>query len=41
MDEIQIFSKQIDFNSLTYYFKGESGSKHFINFKGALVFIEI
>ena len=38
MDEIQNVSKQICFNSLTYYFKGESGSKHFTNFKSALAF---
>ena len=38
MDEIQNLSKQIDFHSLTYYFKDESYSKHFINLKGALAF---
>ena len=38
MDEIQNVSKQIGFNSLTYYFKGESGSEHFTNFKSALAF---
>ena len=38
MDEIQNLSKQIDFHSLTYYFKDESYSKHFINLKSALAF---
>ena len=33
-DEIQNFSEQIDFNNLIYYFKGESGPKNFIGFKG-------
>ena len=32
IDEIQNLNKQIDFNNLVYYFKSESGPKHFINF---------
>ena len=34
----QNLSKQIDFNNLTYYFKGESAPKNFIDFKGPLDF---
>ena len=34
IDEMQNLNKQIDFNNLVYYFKSESGPKHFINFKG-------
>ena len=30
MGEIQILSKQIDFNILTYHFKGKSGSRDFL-----------
>ena len=37
-DEIQNLSKQIDFNNLTYYFKGESAPKNVIGFKGPLGF---
>ena len=37
-DEIQNLSKQIDFNNLTYYFKGESAPKNVIGFKGPLDF---
>ena len=29
MEEIQNLSKQIDFDNLIYYFKGESASKNF------------
>ena len=36
MGDIQILSKQIDFNNLICYFKVESGSRDFINFKGPL-----
>ena len=36
MGEIQNLSKQIHFNNLVYYFKGESGTKYFISFKGPL-----
>ena len=32
----KIFNKQIQFNSLDYYFKGESGPKNYIDFKGSL-----
>ena len=38
IDEIQTLSKHIDFNNLVYYFKGESGSKNFISFRGPLNF---
>ena len=38
IDEMQNLNKQIDFNNLVYYFKSESGPKHFINFKGPLGF---
>ena len=31
-------SKQINFNNLIHYYKGEPNPKNFINFKGALVF---
>ena len=31
---MQNLSKQIDFNNLVYYFKGGSGPKIFIDFKG-------
>ena len=40
MSEIQNLSKQINFNNLIYYFKGESGSKTFIGFEGPLRFYE-
>ena len=36
MGEIQILSKQIDFNNLIYYFKGKSASRHFLDFRGPL-----
>ena len=36
--EIQDLSKQIDFDSLVYYFKAENVSKNVINFKGPLSF---
>ena len=36
MEEIQDLSKQIDFNNLTYNYKGESARKKFIGFKGRL-----
>ena len=32
--KLKKISKQININDLIYYFKGESGSKSFINFKG-------
>ena len=38
MGEIQNLSKQINFKNLTYYFKGESGPKDVIGFKGSLAF---
>ena len=38
MGEIQKLSKQINLNHLTYHFKGESGPKNFIVFKGPLAF---
>ena len=38
LDEIQYLSKQIDFNNLTYYFKGKNALKTFIYFKGPLGF---
>ena len=38
IDEIQILSKQIDFDNLNYYFKGERGPKIFIGCKGPLNF---
>ena len=38
IDEIQNSSKQIDFNNLTYYFKGKSAWLIFIGFKGPLGF---
>ena len=44
MDEIQNLSKQINFNNLIYYVKGESGPKSFISFKsfkGPLCFIKV
>ena len=34
MSEVQNLNKQIDFNNLIYYFKGESGPKNFISFQG-------
>ena len=36
IDEIQNLNKQIQFNSLDYYFKGESGPKNSIDFRGSL-----
>ena len=38
MEEIQDLSKQIDFNNLTYRYKGNTASKTFIGFKGPLGF---
>ena len=38
MEEIQDLSKQIDFNNLTYSYKGNIASKNFIRFKGPLGF---
>ena len=38
MNEIQNLSEQIDFDNLTYYFKGKSAPKGFIGFKGPLDF---
>ena len=35
---MQDLSKQIDLNNLAYYFKGKTGPKNFINFKGPLAF---
>ena len=36
MKGIQDLSKQVDFNKLTYYYKGKIPSKIFIAFKGPL-----
>ena len=33
-------SKQIDFNNLTYYFKGKSAPRNFIGFKDPLGFLK-
>ena len=38
MDETQNLSKQVDFNNLIYYFKGEGDSKIFVRFKDPLTF---
>ena len=38
MEEIQDLSKQIDFNNLTYHYKGNTVRKAFIGFKGPLGF---
>ena len=38
MGEIQNLSKDINFNNLTYYFKGNSNPKIIIGFKGQLGF---
>ena len=38
INEKQNVGKQIDFNNLTYYFKGKSAPKTFIGFKGPLGF---
>ena len=38
MGEIQNLSKDINFNNLTYYFKGNSSPKIIIGFKGQLGF---
>ena len=40
MEEIQDLSKQIDFNNLTYCYKGNTAPKTFIGFKGPLVVYE-
>ena len=38
MKEIQDLSKQIDFNNLTYHYKGKILSKNIMAFKGPLNF---
>ena len=38
IEEIEDSSRRIDFNSLIYRYKGESDSKHFVGFKGLLIF---
>ena len=38
MEEIQDLSKQIDFNNLTYHYKGKNNPQNFIGFKGPLSF---
>ena len=38
MEEIQDLSKQIDFNNLTYRYKGNTARKTFIGHKGPLGF---
>ena len=38
IEEIQYLSKQIDFNDLTYHYKGKNDPKNFIGFKGPLSF---
>ena len=38
MEEIQDLSKQIDFNNLTYHYKGKTAPKLFIASKGLLGF---
>ena len=38
MEEIHGLSKQIDFNNLTYRYKGNTAPKTFIGFKGLLGF---
>ena len=38
MGEIQNLSKQINFNSLTYFFQSNSDPKEIIGFKGPLGF---
>ena len=38
IERIQDLSKQIDFNNLTYRYKGNTASKTFIGFKGPLGF---
>ena len=38
MEEIQYLSKQIDFNDLTYHYKGKNDPENFIGFKGPLSF---
>ena len=38
MEEIQYLSKQIDFNDLTYNYKGKNDPKNFIGFKSPLSF---
>ena len=38
MGEIKNLSKQINCNTLIHYFKGTSGPKDFIGFKGPLAF---
>ena len=38
MEEIQVLSKQIDFNNLTYHYKDTNDPKKFIGFKGPINF---
>ena len=38
MEEILGLSKKIDFNNLTYHYKGNTAPKTFIGFKGPLGF---
>ena len=38
MEEIQDLSNQIEFNNLTYYYKGKNDPKKFIGFQGPLMF---
>ena len=38
MEEIQYLGKQIDFDNLTYHYKGKNVPNKFINFKGSLGF---
>ena len=40
MGEVQNLSKQINFNNLTYYFKGNSDTRTFVGFKDLLGFYE-
>ena len=40
MEEIQDLSKQINFNNLTYRYKGNTSPKPFIGFKSPLGFYE-
>ena len=41
MEEIQDLSNQIEFNNLTYYYKGKNDPKKFIGFQGPLISIEV
>ena len=40
MYKIQDLSRWIDFENLIYRYKGESASRKFVDFKGALVFFK-